>query len=166
MENYRRISVLPILSKVIEHIVHQQLYDYLVKNMLLSRQQFGFRKGSSTHHAVTPFSDAIRKNMVKGLMTGAVSIDLSKVFDALDHAHLLSKLSIYGIKDRELSLFNNYLFDRKQFVVYNRQSSEMQPITCGVPQGSIIGPLMFTVLLKTILIPIKNYVVGSSMPMT
>ena len=68
----------------------------------------------------------------------------------MDHAHLLSKLSIYGIKDRELPWFSSYLFDRKQFVIYNGQNSEMQPITCGVPQGSSLGPLMFTVLVNDI----------------
>ena len=83
-------------------------------------------------------------------MTGAVFIHLSKAFDTLDHAHLLSKLSIYGIKDRELSWFSSYLFDRKQFVIYNGQNSEMQPITCGIPQGSILSPLMFTVLINDI----------------
>ena len=88
--------------------------------------------------------------MDTGLMTGAVFIDLSKAFDNLDHASLLSKLSIYGIKNRDLSWFSSYLFDRKQFLIYNGQSSEMQPITCGVPQGSILVPLMFTVLSNDI----------------
>ena len=139
MENYRPISVL-----------YQQLYNYFEKNKLLSRRQFGFRKVSSTLHTVTFFSDAINKNMDKGLMIGTVFIDLRKVFDTLDHARLLSKLSIYGIKDRELSWFSVYLFDRKQFVKYYGQSSEIQPITCGVPQGSILGQLMFTLLLNDI----------------
>ena len=101
-------------------------------------------------HAVTLFSAAIRKNMDKGLLTGAVFIDLSKAFHALYHACLLSKLSIYSIKDRALSWFSSYLFDRKQFVIYNGQNSEMQPITCGVPHGSILGPSIFTVLLNDI----------------
>ena len=101
METYRPILVLPVLSTVVERIVHQQLYDYLEKNKLLYRRQFGFRKRSSTQHAVTLFSESIRKNMDKGLMTGAVFIDLSKAFDTLGHARLLSKLSIYGIEDRE-----------------------------------------------------------------
>ena len=92
MANYRPISVLPVLSKVIDRVVHQQLHDYLEKNKLLSRRQFGFRKGSSTQHAVTLFSDAIRKNMDKSLMTGAVFVDVSKAFDTLDHARLMSKL--------------------------------------------------------------------------
>ena len=93
---------------------------------------------------------SIRQNMDKCLMTGAVFIDLSKALDNLDHARLLSRLSIYGIKDRELSWFSSYLFDRKQFVIFTGQNSEMQPIVCGVPQGSILGPLMSTVLLNDI----------------
>ena len=150
MDNYRPISVLPVLSKVIERVVHQQVYDYLEKNELLSRRQFGFRNRSSTQHAVTLFSDSIRKNMDKSLMTGAVFIDLSKAFDTVDHARLLSKLSIYGIKDREMSWFSSYLFNRKQYVAIDGQSSEMLPISCGVPQGSILGPLMFILLINDI----------------
>ena len=83
-------------------------------------------------------------------MTGTAFIDLSKAFDTFDPARLLSKLSIYGIKDRELSWFSSYLFDRKQFVIYNGRNSEMQPITCGVPHGSILGSLMFKVLSNDI----------------
>jgi len=83
-------------------------------------------------------------------VTGAVFIGLSKAFDTLGNAGLLSKLSIYDIKDRELYWFSIYLFDRKQFVIYNGQSSEMQPMSCGVPQGSIVSPLMLTLLLNDI----------------
>ena len=86
MDNYRPISVLPVLLKFIERVVHQQLYDYLEKDKLLSRRQFGFRNRSSTQHAVTLFSDSIRKIMDKSLITGAVFIDLSKAFDTVDHA--------------------------------------------------------------------------------
>ena len=82
--------------------------------------------------------------MDMGLRTGTVFIDLSNAFETFDHVRLLSKLSIYSIKDRELSWCSSYLFDRK------RQSSEKKPKSCGVPQGSILGPFMFTVLLNDI----------------
>ena len=88
--------------------------------------------------------------MDKSLMTGAVFIDLSKAFDTVDHARLLSKLLIYGIKDREMSWFSNYLFNRKQYVAIDGQSSEMQAISCGVPHGSILGPLMFILIINDI----------------
>ena len=92
MDNYRPISVLPVLSKMFERVVHQQLYAYLEQNNLLSKRQFGFRNRPSTQHAVTKFSDSIRQNMDKGLMTGVIYIDLRKAFDTVDHARLLSKL--------------------------------------------------------------------------
>ena len=86
-----------LFKKVLEWVVHNQLYDYLEANNMFSEKQFGFRKRSSTQHAVSFFSDFIRTNMDKGLMTGAVFIDLRKAFDTVDHARLLSKLPIYGI---------------------------------------------------------------------
>ena len=121
MDNYIPISVLPVLSKVIECIVYQQLYDYLENNKLLSRRQFGFRNRSSTQHVVTLFSDTISKIMDNGLLAGVVFIDLCKTFDTLDHARLLSKLSICGMKERELSCFSSYLFDRKQYFIHITQ---------------------------------------------
>ena len=101
-------------------------------------------------HAVTLFTDFIRTNMDKGLMTGAVFIDLRKAFDTVDHARLLSELPIYGIKSKELCWFENYLFGRKQFVSYDGVLSEIQAISCGVPQGSILGPLLFMLLINDI----------------
>ena len=88
--------------------------------------------------------------MDKGLMTGAAFIDLRKAFDTVDHARLLSKLPIYGIKNKELSWFESYLFGRKQIVLYDGALSEIQAISCGVPQASILGPLLFTILMNDI----------------
>ncbi len=102
LDNYRPISILPVLSKVFERVIHGQLYAYLEENDLLSKNQFGFRTKSSTQHAVTKLSDCIRQNMDKGLMTGAVFVGLQKAFDTVDHARLLSKLTIYGIRNEEL----------------------------------------------------------------
>ena len=135
--------------------VHQQLYTYLEENNLLSKNQFGFRTSSLTQHAVTKFSDSIRQNMDKGLMTGAISIDLRRAFDTVDHARLLSKLTIYGIRNEELMWFEDYLFNRTQFVAFEGAVSSIQPISCGVPQGSVLGLLLFTLLINDIDIHLK-----------
>ncbi len=123
MDNYRPISILPVLSKVFEKVVQKQLYEYLEKNSLLFPNQFAFRKHRSTQHPVTLLSDHIRGHMDKGELTGAVYIDLRKAFDMIDHGRLLSKLPCYGIRGRELIWLENYLFGRKQFVVFTRQLS-------------------------------------------
>lgn len=142
MDNYRPISVLPVFSKVLERVVYKQLYSYLEANELLSERQFGFRQRSSTQHAVTILTDSIRQNIDKGLMTGAVFLDLRKAFDTVDHSRIISKLPLYGIRDKELAWLESYLFGRKQFVQYDGYRSETQYIPCGVPQGSILGPLL------------------------
>ena len=155
LDNYRPISILPVLSKVFERVIHRQLYAYLEENDLLSKNQFGFRTKSSTQHAVTKLSDSIRKNMDKGLMTGAVFVDLRKAFDTVDHARLFSKLTIYGIRNEELLWFEDYLFNRTQFVAFDGTESLVQPISCDVPQGSIQGPLMFVLSINDIDIYLK-----------
>ena len=142
-DNYRPISVLPILSKVLERAVHSQIMEYLESHGLLSKNQFGYRKKRSTELATTLFLDNIRRKIDKGKLVGALFIDLSKAFDNIGHSVLLSKLPAYGIKSKELEWFENYLFDRKQIVQYDGATSQSQPLYCCVPQGSIIGPLLF-----------------------
>ena len=105
---------------------------------MLSERQFGFRKRSSTQHAVTFFSDFIRTNMDRGLMTGAVFIDLWKALKTVDRVGHLSKLPSYGIENEEFSWFESYLFGRTQIVSYDGALSESQAITTGIPIGSIV----------------------------
>ena len=150
MENYRPISVLTSFSKILELVVHEQVYEYLEVNHLLTPFQFGFRKNRSTQHAVSIFTDEIRRGMDNRKLTGAAFIDLSKAFDTVDHGCILSKLECYGIVDRELSWFESYLFDRKQYVVVNNGKSERNTVLCGVPQGSVLGPLLFIILMNDI----------------
>ena len=112
VENYRPISVLAALSKVLERIVYDQLSNYLEHNKLITTSQFGFRKSYNTELAVTLLTDQIRQAMDHSKLTGAVFIDLQKTFDSVEHCILLSKLPLYGIKDTEHAWIKSYLPNR------------------------------------------------------
>lgn len=143
--NFRPISVLPVISKILEKAVQQQLVEYLETNHHLSDSQFGYRKKRSTKVATTLFIDNLRKACHKGLVSGALFIDLSKAFDTLGHANLLLKLESTGVKGLALNWFRDYLFGRKQIVKYNNELSDPTTLLCGVPQGSILGPILFLI---------------------
>ena len=146
--NYRPLSLLPVVSKVPEGLIHKQLASYFNDHNLLCKSQSGFRRMHSTETAVTYFADEILMNMDKGLVTGSVFIDLAKAFDTVDHNVLLSKLEYYGVCDESLPWFKNYFRGRKQFVHMDSQSSEELAITSVAPQGSILGPLLFIVYIN------------------
>ena len=149
--NYRPISVLPVLSKILEHAVHTQLMDYLEKHNLITPYQFGYRKNQSTNDAATILVDDIREMVDNGQLVGAVFIDLSKAFDTLSHDMMLEKLSSYGIQNGELLWFTDYLFCRQQFVQIDGCCSDSNQVFAGVPQGSILGPLLFILYFNDVL---------------
>ena len=154
--NYRPISILPVVSKVIERTVHTQLTKYMTDNSLLYHHQFGFRPRMSTELAAIKLIDDIRSSVDKGNLVGALFIDLSKAFDTISHARLLTKLPQYGIKDIELEWFTDYLFYRAAYVSYDGHISSKHYITCGVPQGSILGPLLFLISFNDIVDSIEH----------
>lgn len=154
--NYRPISVLNVVSKVIEKLAFNQLADYFENNDLLTNSQYGFRRNRSTQHAVTTLVDHIRLNMDKGNYTGVLYMDFSKAFDTVNHSCLIHKLPFYGITGTELEWIIDYLFNRDQFVNFNGSFSKSEKITHGVPQGSILGPLLFIILINDIQLQLKN----------
>ena len=156
MDNYRPISVLPVVSKVLERIVHHQLHSFLSEHKLLNLYQCGFRRNHSTELAAIAFLDYIRCGMDLGLLTGAVFIDLRKAFDSVDHEILISKLESYGLRDIELDWFRNYLTDRKQLVSLGKEISDPCLITSGGPQGSILDLLLFVLFVNDLPIVLER----------
>ena len=148
MVNYRPISVLPVASKILERAVQIQLFQHLDKSSQLSPFQCGFRKNHSTQDAVTYFTDCIRKGIDEGCVTAPVFVDFQKAFDNVNHQLLLEKLPGYGIKNHELGWFENYLTSRCQSAVYGNAQSAPQQIKSGVPQGSILGPILFSIYIN------------------
>ena len=144
-ENFRPISILPIFSKILEKAAHSQLSQFLEENNLLTECQFGYRQNRSTKLASTLLFDNIRSLIDNGKLVGAIYIDLTKAFDTIGHGVLLSKLQEYGIKGTALEWITNYLFNREESVYANGQFSSKQNMLSGVPQGSILGPLLFVI---------------------
>ena len=148
VNNYRPVSLLPIQGKVIEKIVHNRLISHLEEHDILDSRQGGFRKNHSTTDTSVNFVDDIYRAMNTGEITIAVFIDLRKAFDTVNHNILNSKLHKYGIRNANLTWIKNYLTNREQQTLVNGSKSGSLPVTCGVPQGSVLGPLLFLVYVN------------------
>jgi len=148
MDNYRPISLLPTLSKIFEKIVANRLMQFLNQNSILSQWQFGFRPRHSTLHPMVHFVNHISEALNKKHHAIAIFCDLRKAFDTCDHEILCKKLQRYGVGGTELAWFRSYLSDRQQFVHVDGVDSSLLNIILGVPQGSILGPLLFLIYIN------------------
>lgn len=146
--NYRPISLLPTLAKIVERLVKKRMLHFLQRHNLLNMSQFGFQHSKSTKDAIFAFLQTLYCGLNEGEVAAAVFCDLTKAFDCVNHRVLLSKLEVYGFRGRSLAWFASYLSGRSQSVIVNDTESRHLDVTSGVPQGSVLGPLLFLIYIN------------------
>ena len=158
--NYRPISILSAISKIVEKVLTNQLSDFMELHDLFTESQHGFRKGRNTTGAINNLMEQLYENFNSSAITQGVFLDFSKAFDTINHQILIDKLPFYGLTFRATRVLESYLQNRKQFVMVNGHVSDMRKISVGVPQGSILGPLLFLIYINDLLkaAPILSYI--------
>ena len=147
-DNYRPSSIIPIFGKIFEKLIYSRLYRFFMSNKIIYTKQFGFRKHHSTGNAINYSVNSIINEIQNNNHVIGIFIDLSKAFDTIDHEKLLVKLENNGIRGTTLKLLKDYLNDRDQYVYFKGVDSENVKMEFGVPQGSVLGPLLFLIYIN------------------
>ena len=146
--NYRPISILSPFAKIFEKCLHEQFKKFFIKNDLISSQQYGFQKNCSTSDAVVDIYSNLIKNIENELITCSIFLDLAKAYDTIDHRILIAKLEKYGIRGVPLQLIESFLTNRQQYTTIKSTKSATNKVICSIPQGSTLGPLLFTIYIN------------------
>lgn len=160
ISNYRPISILPLIGKIFEKLLHNRIYDHLCINNFLSPNQGGFRPGMGINDSIDTLLDFVYNSLNDNKLILTIFYDLKKAFDTINHNILFSKLHGAGFRDKTLKLLKNYFTNRKQCCTVNGLKSELLDITCGVPQGSTLGPLMFIIYINDVVKYVKSANIG------
>ena len=154
--NYRPISLLSNINKIFEKLVFSRVYSFLNKNKSIYDLQFGFRTQNSTTHTLISITEKIRESLDHGKFACSVFVDFQKTFDTVNHNILIQKLAHYGIRGKNNDWFASYLSNRSQFVSVLGFDSKKQIIKHGVPQGSVLGPLLFLIYINDLHSSVSN----------